>query len=95
MQDPCAMSARALAIAIARGETSAETVTAAHLERIADREPNVQAFAHRSAEQALAEARQKRPLDSRCDPPFDGQVLAADGGFRAAGIGLPALRTKA
>ncbi len=62
MQDPCTMSARALATAIALGETSAEAIAAAHLERIAEREPEVQAFAHTNPEQSLAQARE---IDNR------------------------------
>lgn len=57
MQDPCSLSARALAAAIADGRTTSEAVTAAHLDRIAAREPEVQAWAHHAAGQALAEAR--------------------------------------
>ena len=57
MQDTCTLSARSLAAAIEAGDITCEAVTAAHLERIAEREPDVQAWAHFSREQALAEAR--------------------------------------
>ena len=57
MQDPCTMSARALAAAIAQGETNAEAITAAHLERIVEREPEVQAFAHINPELSMEQAR--------------------------------------
>ncbi len=57
MQDPCTMSARALAAAIAQGETNAEAITTAHLERIAEREPEVQAFAHINPELSMEQAR--------------------------------------
>ena len=55
-QSPCEMSARALAAAIEAGDLTSEAVTAAHLERIQEREPEVQAWAHLAPEQALAEA---------------------------------------
>ncbi len=57
MQDPCSASARALAAAIEAGDLSCESVVLAHLERIGAREGEVQAWAHLSREQALAEAR--------------------------------------
>jgi Asp-tRNA(Asn)/Glu-tRNA(Gln) amidotransferase A subunit family amidase len=57
MQDPCSMSARALAASIEAGDLSAEVATAAHLERIAEREEAVRAWSHFSPEGALEEAR--------------------------------------
>ena len=57
MQDPCSLSARALASAIEAGALTCEAVTAAHLERIQEREPAVEAWIHLSPEKALAEAR--------------------------------------
>ena len=57
MQDPCSLSARALAASIEAGGLTAEAITAAHLERITAREPAVQAWAQLAPEQALAEAR--------------------------------------
>ena len=57
MQDPCSMSALALATAIEADDLTCEAVAVAHLERIEAREPAVQAWAHLSREQAFAEAR--------------------------------------
>lgn len=57
MQDPCSLSARALAAAIEAGDLTSEAVTAAHLDRIKARGPAVDAWAHLKPEQALAEAR--------------------------------------
>lgn len=57
MQDPCSLSARSLAAAIEAGDLTSEAVIVAHLERIAAREPEVQAWAHLSRDQALTEAR--------------------------------------
>jgi Asp-tRNA(Asn)/Glu-tRNA(Gln) amidotransferase A subunit family amidase len=57
MQDPCLLSARALAAAIDAGTLTAAAVASAHLERIGAREPDVQAWAHLSRAQPMAEAR--------------------------------------
>ncbi len=57
MQDPCSLSARALAAAIEAGDLTSEAVTAAHLDRIKAHGPAVDAWAHLKPEQALAEAR--------------------------------------
>ncbi|MGY9054422.1 MAG: amidase [Alphaproteobacteria bacterium] len=57
MQDLCSLSAKSLAAAIDAGDLTCEAVTAAHLERITSREPDVQAWIHHAPDQALAEAR--------------------------------------
>ncbi len=57
MQDACSISARTAASTIDAGDVTCEAVTAAHLDRIAEREPEVQAWAYLARDQALAEAR--------------------------------------
>lgn len=56
---PNALSARAASVSLAAGTLTAETLVAACLERIREREDAVQAWAHLDGEQALAEARQR------------------------------------
>jgi Asp-tRNA(Asn)/Glu-tRNA(Gln) amidotransferase A subunit family amidase len=58
------LTATEAAARIARGETSAEKLTSACLERIAAREPQVQAWAFHDPEHALAQARAADRLSS-------------------------------
>jgi Asp-tRNA(Asn)/Glu-tRNA(Gln) amidotransferase A subunit family amidase len=55
--DLLAIPARHLPARIAAGETTAEAVTAAYLDRIAAVEPVIRAWVHHEPERALAEAR--------------------------------------
>ncbi|MDQ0511838.1 amidase [Ancylobacter amanitiformis] len=57
---PADLSARETAALVAAGTLSAEAVSAAFMERIALREPDVQAFAHFDRDRVLAEARTNR-----------------------------------
>lgn len=57
MTDICSLGVAALARAIADGTLTCEAVAAAHLERIAERDGALHAFAHLRPEAALAEAR--------------------------------------
>src|SRR6185437_995506 len=57
MTELTAMTAAELAAAVAAGEVTAQEVTNAHLDRIAAVEPQVHAFLHVAADQALAAAR--------------------------------------
>ena len=59
MKTPNLFSASEAAAAIAIGALKSETLVAACLERIAAREPDVQAWAHLDSERALAEARER------------------------------------
>jgi len=58
MRDIAGLSARAIAAAVARRELSVQAVAQACLERIAQAEPQVRAWAHLDAQQALAAARE-------------------------------------
>ena len=71
---PEALTACAALDQIAAGQLTAEALTAACLERIALREPVVQAFAHLDPEQALAAARQRDRTPAR--GPLHGLPLA-------------------
>ena len=55
--EPCRLSAVALARAIDNGELTAETVMRSCLDRIAEREPVIRAWAHLDRNAALAAAR--------------------------------------
>ncbi len=68
LTDLLAIPARHLPARIAAGETTAEAVTAAYLDRIALVEPGIQAWVHHLPGQALAEAR-------RQDRPGSGGVM--------------------
>jgi aspartyl-tRNA(Asn)/glutamyl-tRNA(Gln) amidotransferase subunit A len=57
MSELTAMTAAELAAAVAAGEVTAQEVTQAHLDRIAAVEPQVHAFLHVAADQALTAAR--------------------------------------
>src|SRR5215207_6023587 len=57
--EECRLSAAQAAARIARGELTSEALVAACLERIAEREPRVRAWAHLDPEAALAEARER------------------------------------
>lgn len=57
--DPARLSAGAALEAMQRGELDSETLVRACLERIAAREPDVQAWAHLDAEGALRQARER------------------------------------
>ena len=57
--DPARLSAGAALEAMQRGELDSETLVRACLERIAAREPEVQAWAHLDAEGALRQARER------------------------------------
>jgi Asp-tRNA(Asn)/Glu-tRNA(Gln) amidotransferase A subunit family amidase len=59
LTDLRAVPARHLPAHIAAGETTAEAVTAAYLDRIAAAEPGIHAWAYHSPEQALSEARSR------------------------------------
>jgi Asp-tRNA(Asn)/Glu-tRNA(Gln) amidotransferase A subunit family amidase len=66
--EPCRLSAAALARSIENGELSAEAVMRSCLDRIAEREPLVRAWAHLDDDAALAAAR-------ACDKSVTGGLL--------------------
>ena len=66
--EPCRLSAAALARSIENGELSAEAVMRSCLDRIAEREPVVRAWAHLDDDAALAAAR-------ACDKSVTGGLL--------------------
>jgi amidase len=68
------LTARAALDEIAAGRLTAEALTRACLERIAEREPVVRAFAHLDPERALAEARRRDGAEVR--GPLHGLPLA-------------------
>ena len=92
MSDLTRMTAAGIAAAIRGGETSAEEVTRAHLDRIAAVDGNVHAFLHVDAEGALAAARAVDATRDKSDlGPLAGvpvavkDVLTTTGGPTPAG----------